>query len=165
MSAAETVVGVSSCRFRLVDFLVRMWLLKAFERFIAILIEHFAGAFPLWLAPEQVRVLPITDRALDYGKQVRSACAAKGLRVTLDERGEKIGAKIRDAQLQKVPYMLVTGDREAAEGTVSVRSRSSGDLGPRSVEEFVRAALDEIARKDAGVKPTVQIETAQATEA
>jgi threonyl-tRNA synthetase len=116
----------------------------SFERFIAILIEHFAGAFPLWLAPEQVRVLPITDRALDYGKQVRSACAAKGLRVTLDERGEKIGAKIRDAQLQKVPYMLVLGDREAAEGTVAVRSRKEGDLGARPLQDFLDRAADEV---------------------
>jgi threonyl-tRNA synthetase len=85
--------------------------------------------------------------------------------VELDDRQEKIGYKIREAQLQKVPYMLVTGDREAADGTVSVRSRASGDLGPRSVDEFVRAALEEVARKDAGVKPTVQMETAQTTEA
>jgi threonyl-tRNA synthetase len=137
----------------------------SFERFIALLIEHFAGAWPLWLAPVQAIVLPISDRHLAYARSVTDRLASAGLRVELDDRQEKIGYKIREAQLQKVPYMLVTGDREAAEGTVSVRSRSLGDLGPRSVDEFVRAALDEIARKDAGVKPTVQIETAQATEA
>ena len=137
----------------------------SFERFIALLIEHFAGAWPLWLAPVQAVVLPISDRHLAYARSVTDRLASAGLRVELDDRQEKIGYKIREAQLQKVPYMLVTGDREAAEGTVSVRSRSSGDLGPRSVDEFMRAALDEIARKDSGIKPTVQMETAQATEA
>jgi threonyl-tRNA synthetase len=137
----------------------------SFERFIALLIEHFAGAWPLWLAPVQAVVLPISDRHLPYARSVTDHLASAGLRVELDDRQEKIGYKIREAQLQKVPYMLVAGDREAADGTVSVRSRSSGDLGPRSVDGFVRAALDEIARKDSGVKPTVQIETAQATEA
>jgi threonyl-tRNA synthetase len=137
----------------------------SFERFIALLIEHFAGAWPLWLAPVQAVVLPISDRHLAYARSVTDRLASAGLRVELDDRQEKIGYKIREAQLQKVPYMLVTGDREAAEGTVSVRSRSSGDLGPRSVDEFVRDALDEIGRKDSGVKPTVPIETAQATEA
>jgi threonyl-tRNA synthetase len=121
----------------------------SFERFIAILIEHYGGAFPLWLAPEQVRVLPITDRAVEYGKQVREACAAKGLRVTLDERGEKIGAKIRDAQLQKIPYMLVVGDREAAEGTVAVRSRKEGDLGARPLQDFLERAADEVRSRKA----------------
>jgi threonyl-tRNA synthetase len=119
----------------------------SFERFIAILIEHFAGAFPLWLAPEQVRVLPITDRALDYGKQVREACAGQGLRATLDERGEKIGAKIRDAQLQKVPYMLVLGDREAAAGTVAVRSRKQGDLGAIPLQDFLARATEDVRRR------------------
>jgi threonyl-tRNA synthetase len=124
----------------------------SFERFLALLIEHFAGAWPLWLAPVQAVVLPISDRHLEYGRSVRDQLAASGLRVELDERQEKIGYKIREAQLQKVPYMLVTGDREAAEGTVSVRSRSAGDLGPKGVTEFVSAAIAEIARKDAATK-------------
>ena len=102
----------------------------SFERFIAILIEHYAGAFPLWLAPVQAVVLPISDRHLAYAASVRDQLKAGGLRADLDERQEKIGYKIREAQLQKIPYMLVVGDREAAEGTVSVRSRSGGDLGP-----------------------------------
>ena len=114
------------------------------ERFIALLIEHFAGAFPLWLAPVQAVVLPISDRHLAYAAGVRDRLAAAGLRVELDERQEKIGYKIREAQLQKVPYMLVTGDREAAEGTVSVRSRAAGDLGARPVDGFIADALDEI---------------------
>ena len=120
------------------------------ERFVAILIEHYAGAWPLWLAPLQAIVLPISDRHLDYARQVHNRLAAAGLRVELDERQEKIGYKIREAQLQKVPYMLVTGDREAAEGTVSVRNRSAGDLGARTVDAFLTDALDEVARKELG---------------
>src|SRR3954470_518841 len=119
----------------------------SFERFIAILIEHYAGAFPLWLAPVQVQVMPIADRHAAYAETVRARLAAAGLRAELDDRQEKIGYKIREAQLQKIPYMLVTGDREAADGTVSVRSRTGGDLGARSVDEFVGQALAEIAAK------------------
>jgi threonyl-tRNA synthetase len=122
----------------------------SFERFIAMLIEHFAGAWPLWLAPVQVVVLPISDRHLDHARRVRDQIAAGGLRVELDDRHEKIGFKIREAQLQKIPYMLVTGDREAAEHTVSVRSRSAGDLGARTVDAFIADALDEVRRKDPG---------------
>ncbi|HKC80829.1 MAG TPA: threonine--tRNA ligase, partial [Gemmatimonadaceae bacterium] len=122
----------------------------SFERFIAILIEHYTGAFPLWLAPVQAIVLPISDRHLEYAGRVRDRLTAAGLRVELDERQEKIGYKIREAQLQKVPYMLVTGDREAAEGTVSVRSRSAGDQGARTVEAFVAAAKEEILTKALG---------------
>ncbi len=119
----------------------------SFERFIAILIEHYAGAFPLWLAPVQATVLPIADRHLDYARAVRAKLAAAGLRVEVDERQEKIGYKIREAQLQKIPYMLVTGDREAAEQTVSVRSRTGGDQGSQSVDAFIAAAHAEIAAK------------------
>jgi len=119
----------------------------SFERFIAILIEHYAGAFPLWLAPIQATVLPIADRHLEYARSVRDSLKAAGLRVDLDERQEKIGYKIREAQLQKIPYMLVVGDREAAEGTVSVRTRTGGDQGPKSVNEFVALAQQEIERK------------------
>src|SRR6185436_14979196 len=103
----------------------------SFERFIAILIEHYAGAFPLWLAPVQAIVLPIADRHVPYASTVRDQLSAAGLRAELDERQEKIGYKIREAQLQKVPYMLVVGDREAADGTLSVRSRTAGDQGAR----------------------------------
>jgi threonyl-tRNA synthetase len=119
----------------------------SFERFIAILIEHFAGAWPLWLAPVQAIVLPLADRHLDYSRQVRDKLAAAGFRVEIDERVEKIGFKIREAQLQKVPYMLVIGDREAADGTVAVRSRSAGDLGSRPVNDFLATALEEIRTK------------------
>jgi threonyl-tRNA synthetase len=120
----------------------------SFERFIALLIEHYAGAFPMWLAPVQAIVLPIADRHLDYARTVRDRLAA-GLRVELDDRQEKIGYKIREAQLQKIPYMLVVGDREAAEGTVSVRSRSAGDQGSRRLEEFVEQATQEIRARGA----------------
>jgi len=119
----------------------------SFERFIGILIEHFAGAFPLWLAPIQVTVLPIADRQLEYAERVLEQVAAAGLRVTLDRRVEKIGYKIREAQLQKVPYMLVIGDREVAEGTVSVRTRAGGDQGGSPVDAFVTSARDEVARR------------------
>ena len=130
----------------------------SFERFIAILIEHFAGAWPLWLAPVQAIVLPISDRHREYASQVRDQLAAAGLRVELDHRQEKIGYKIREAQLQKVPYMLVTGDREAAEGTVAVRSRSQGDQGSRAVGAFIAGALEEIRRKGAGAPPEAAAE-------
>src|SRR5204862_289909 len=105
-------------------------IIGSFERFIAILIEHYAGAFPLWLAPLQAIVLPISDRHLDYARSVRDGLKAAGLRVDLDDRQEKIGYKIREAQLQKVPYMLVVGDRESAEHTVSVRARARGPEAP-----------------------------------
>jgi threonyl-tRNA synthetase len=127
----------------------------SFERFIALLIEHFAGAWPLWLAPVQVVVLPIADRHLEYGREVRDRLVGACFRVELDERQEKIGYKIREAQLQKVPYMLVTGDREAADGTVSVRSRLGGDLGARAVDAFIADALDEVRRKDLGAPAPV----------
>jgi threonyl-tRNA synthetase len=119
----------------------------SFERFIAILVEHYAGAFPLWLAPEQVRILPITDRINAYGETVRTQCAAAGFRATLDDRSEKIGAKIRDAQVMKVPYMLVLGDREAKDGTVAVRSRRGGDEGALSIVAFLEKAQTLIASK------------------
>ena len=117
------------------------------ERFIAILIEHFAGAFPLWLAPVQAIVLPIADRHVEYAAGVRAQLTEAGLRVDLDARQEKINYKIREAQLQKVPYMLVIGDREAADGAVAVRSRSKGDLGARPVGQFMADALAEVAAK------------------
>src|SRR5499427_8191409 len=115
-------------------------ILGSFERFIAILIEHFAGAFPLWLAPVQAVVLPISDRHLAYGQSVLDELRRAGLRAELDDRQEKIGFKIREAQLQKIPYMLVVGDRESAEGTVSARARAAGDLGPSRVSDFIAKA-------------------------
>ncbi|HZM58770.1 MAG TPA: threonine--tRNA ligase [Vicinamibacterales bacterium] len=126
------------------------------ERFVALMIEHFAGAWPLWLAPVQAVVMPISDRHRDYAAGVRDRLAAAGLRVELDDRQEKIGYKIREAQLQKIPYMLVAGDREAAEGAVSVRSRSAGDLGSRALDVFIADALEEIRSKRMTGPPPVE---------
>jgi threonyl-tRNA synthetase len=125
----------------------------SFERFIALLIEHFAGAWPLWLAPVQAVILPISDRHRDYAVGVQNRLAAAGVRVELDDRQEKINYKIREAQLQKVPYMLVAGDRESSEGTIAVRSRSGGDLGARPVDAFIADALEEIRRKSRHEEP------------
>jgi threonyl-tRNA synthetase len=119
----------------------------SFERFIAILIEHYAGAFPLWLAPVQAIVLPISDRHLAYGVSVRDQLKAAGLRVLLDERHDTIGYKIREAQLQKIPYMLVTGDRESGDGTVSVRTRAGGDQGAITISSFIASTRAEIASR------------------
>ncbi len=119
----------------------------SFERFIGILIEHFAGAFPLWMAPLQVTVLPIADRHADYARQVLARLQAVGLRATVDDRQEKVNYKIREAQLQKIPYMLVVGDKEAAEGQVAVRSRARGDQGATPLDTFVTEALAEVAEK------------------
>ena len=128
----------------------------SFERFIGILIEHYAGAFPLWLAPVQAMVLPISDRHLEYAQQVHAQLKAVGLRADLDERQEKIGYKIREAQLQKIPYMLVVGDREAAEGTVSVRTRTGGDQGAVTVAAFIDRARAEVASRGRNVADPVQ---------
>ena len=117
------------------------------ERFIAILVEHFAGAFPLWLAPVQAIVLPIADRHFDYAREVVAALGTAGLRADLDDRQEKVNYKIREAQLQKIPYMLVVGDRESADRAVAVRSRAKGDLGARPLEQFVTDALAEVRAK------------------
>jgi threonyl-tRNA synthetase len=119
----------------------------SFERFMALLLENYAGSFPLWIAPVQAAVLPIADRHAPYAGGIRDRLAAAGLRAELDDRQEKIGYKIREAQLQKVPYMLVVGDREMADGTVSVRSRAAGDRGPSTVDAFIEAALAEVRRK------------------
>jgi threonyl-tRNA synthetase len=119
-------------------------ILGSLERFMGILIEHCAGAFPTWLAPVQVAVLPITDRAHDYARSIRDRALELGIRVELDLRNEKVNAKIRDAQLSKVPYMLVLGDREAAAGTLSVRHRHRGDLGAQSLDGFFDGLVQEI---------------------
>ena len=116
----------------------------SFERFLAMLIEHYAGAWPLWLAPTQAIILPISDRHLTYAKKIRDILTVADLRVELDDRKEKIGYKIREAQLQKVPYMLVVGDRETEDNAVAVRSRLTGDLGAVTVTDFVDKALEEI---------------------
>ena len=119
----------------------------SFERFIALLIEHYAGAFPLWLAPVQAIIVPIADRHRDYAETVATRLREARLRVEVDARQEKMGYKIREAQLRKMPYMLVTGDREAADNSVAVRHRTDGDLGARAVDDFIASALDEVRRR------------------
>jgi threonyl-tRNA synthetase len=114
------------------------------ERFMGILIEHFAGAFPLWLAPEQMRVMPVSERFTDYGKRVEAQLREAGFRVTGDYRPEKIGYKIREAQVEKIPYMLVVGDKEQTAGTVAVRDRVEGDLGALPVAEVIRRLNEEV---------------------
>ena len=117
------------------------------ERFIGILIENYAGAFPAWLAPCQVRILPITDKQHDYAQKLYDKMFDMGLRVHMDDRNEKIGYKIREAQMQKVPYMLVIGDKEVEEGTVAVRRRGEGDIGAMKQDEFIAMLQKEIAEK------------------
>lgn len=118
------------------------------ERFIGILIEHFAGAFPTWLAPVQVKVLPISDKYMEYGEKVRAALEEAGIRTEIDTRAEKIGYKIREARLQKIPYMLVVGAKEEEEGTVSVRSRFQGDEGAKTLDAFITDILVEIKNRE-----------------
>lgn len=118
-------------------YMVHRALLGSIERFFGILIEHYAGAFPLWLAPEQVRILPISDKALDYAKRIQGELKAAGFRVDVDSSAEKLGAKIREATLMKVPYQVVVGPRDEANGTISVRSRAEGDLGAMQLSAFI----------------------------
>ncbi len=117
------------------------------ERFIGILIEHFAGAFPVWLAPVQVKLLPIADRHLDYIYEVKKALEAKGIRCEVDDRNEKIGYKIREAQVNKVPYMVIVGDKDVEAGTVAIRSRKDGDLGAMTSAEFVDFMVEKVTSK------------------
>ena len=117
------------------------------ERFIGILIENYAGAFPAWLSPEQVRIMPITDKFADYGKQVEVALNKAGFRVHLDDRNEKVGYKIREAQVKKIPYMLIVGEKEVADGTVAVRSRNGGDMGAMKLADFIAKLAKEVAEK------------------
>lgn len=118
------------------------------ERFIGILIEHFAGAFPTWLAPVQVKVLPISDKYMEYGKKVLEELNEAGIRAEIDQRAEKIGYKIREAQMQKIPYMLVVGAKEEESGVVSVRSRFAGDEGQKNLADFIAAVKEEIEKKE-----------------
>ena len=117
------------------------------ERFIGVITEHLAGAFPLWLTPVQVKVLPVTERAHDYATQIAAKLDAAGVRVENDLRSEKLGYKIREAQMQKIPYMLVVGDRDMENGTVSVRTRKGDDLGAMTPDAFLSKCLMEVATK------------------
>lgn len=112
-----------------------------------ILIEHFAGAFPLWLAPEQVRVLPVSEKFVEYAELVREQFVQKGLRVSVDDSNESLGKKIRNSELMKVPYTLVVGEKEASEGTVAVRKYGKGDLGTKMIDDVVTTLLDSISKR------------------
>lgn len=129
-------------------YIIHRTSIGCYERTLALLIEKYAGAFPMWLAPTQVKILPIADRHLDYAYDLKKQFEAKGVRVELDDRNEKIGYKIREARLQKVPYMLIIGDSEVEQGAVSVRRRGEdGDLGAMPAEDFIKLAVEEIETK------------------
>ncbi len=119
-------------------------LFGSFERFIGILTEHYAGAFPTWLSPVQVRLLPIADSHKEYANKVAEELEKSGVRVEIDERQEKIGYKIREAQLQKIPYMLILGDKEVEANAVGVRSRAEGDIGQIEIDEFISKVKKEV---------------------
>ena len=128
-------------------YIIHRTSLGCYERTLAYMLEHFAGALPLWLSPEQVRILPLSENLADKAKETEAQLTAAGLRVSCDLRSEKIGYKIREAQLEKIPYMLVIGNKEVENGTVSVRSRKQADLGSMPLDEFIRLALDEVESK------------------
>ncbi len=128
-------------------FMVHRALLGSIERFFGVLIEHYAGAFPIWLAPVQVKVLPISEKHLEYAGKVYQELREAGLRAELDESNESVGKKIREAEMQKIPYMLVVGDKEKEAGTVAVRSRAKDDLGTMDVKKFIKLIRDEINAK------------------
>ena len=121
--------------------------LGSVERFIGVITEHFAGAFPTWLAPKQVVILPITDRAKEYGEQILARLNALGIRADIDNRNEKIGYKLREHKLMKVPYALVIGDKEVADGSITVNSYKKGDLGTKALDDFIAELTDEISSR------------------
>ncbi len=132
---------------RVTPYIIHRTSLGCYERTLALLLEKYAGALPMWMAPEQVRLMPIGDDQLDYAKGIADKLGALGMRVTVDDRNEKIGYKIRAAQMEKIPYMLVIGEKEMTDGTVSVRSRKKGDMGLMSAEDFVAFARSEVDNK------------------
>ncbi len=132
---------------RVTPYIIHRTSLGCYERTLALLLEKYAGALPMWIAPEQVRLMPIGDDQLDYAKGIAARLTALGMRVSVDDRNEKVGYKIRAAQLEKIPYMLVIGEKEMADGTVSVRSRKKGDMGLMSSEDFVMFAKSEVDNK------------------
>jgi threonyl-tRNA synthetase len=140
-----TYVGADNATHR--PIMIHRALLGSIERFFGILIEHYAGSFPAWLAPVQAKILPVSQKFADYGQEVTARMKAAGLRVVLDDDSEKLGYRIRRAELEKVPYTIVVGGREAEAGTVGVRQRRGGDLGSMSVEDFIARVKSEIASK------------------
>lgn len=128
-------------------YIIHRTSIGCYERTLALLIEKYAGAFPMWLAPTQVKILPIADRHLDYAYKIKQALEAHGMRIEVDDRSEKVGYKIREAQLEKVPYMIVVGDKDIENDCISVRSRKLGDLGSMKLQEFIDKAVEEIETK------------------
>jgi threonyl-tRNA synthetase len=133
---------------RQVPVMLHRAILGSFERFIGILIEHYEGAFPTWLAPEQAIILNITDNQAQYSQKVAETLKNNGFRVNCDLRNEKIGFKIREHTLQRIPYLLVVGNKEVEDNTVAVRTRSGVDLGVMSIDDFVTLLSDDIAKKN-----------------
>ncbi len=132
-------------------FMVHRAIMGSLERFFGTLIEHYGGAFPLWLSPEHARIIPVSEKFLEYGEKVKGILLEKGLRVTVDDRNEKVGYKIREAQIQKIPYMLIVGEREVQAENISVRNRYEGDLGSMEIEKFYEIVKNFIDKKS--VKP------------
>jgi len=129
-------------------YIIHRTSIGCYERTLALLIEKYAGAFPLWLAPEQVRILPVSEKFSGYAKQVEEKLKLNGFRAETDTRPEKIGYKIREAQLEKIPYMLIVGEKEEAANEVSVRQRGQGDIGATKLDEFIGKALSQVATKE-----------------
>ena len=128
-------------------YIIHRTSLGCFERTLAYMLEKYAGALPLWLSPEQVRILPITDRAKEYGESISAKLEEMGIRTSVDNRNEKIGYKIRQAQLEKIPYFFIVGDKEVDEGTVALRSRKEGDLGAVALDAAISRIITENATK------------------
>ena len=129
-------------------YIIHRTSIGCYERTLALLIEKYAGAFPTWLAPVQVKYMPIADRHLDFAYEVKKKLEARGIwRIEVDDRSEKLGFKLREAQLEKVPYMIVIGDKDVESNAVSVRSRKQGDMGSMSVDDFVNMIVEEVETK------------------
>ena len=140
-----TYIGADGQEHR--PYMIHRALLGAWERFFGLLIEHYAGAFPLWLAPVQVKIVPIADRHIGHARKVEKKMKAKGIRVEVDDRSERMNQKIRQAQLEKIPYMVVIGDKEMADNTVSVRTRGGEQLPVRPLADFLETVVREIGDK------------------
>ena len=124
-------------------FVIHRSSIGCYERTLALLIEKYAGAFPLWICPEQVRIMSLTDRTIDYAEEIAASLRQAGVRANTDIRSEKIGYKIREAQMEKIPYMIIVGDKEKEEKTLSVRHRKDGDIGSFSLKDFTAKVVEE----------------------
>ena len=132
-------------------YIIHRTSLGCYERTLALIIEKYAGAFPTWLAPIQVKVLPISEKFADYAAEINRTLVDRGIRSELDDRAEKIGYKIREAQLEKIPYMIVVGEKEQAEKTVSIRSRKEGDLGSMPLSAFIEKVEEQVRTKELNI--------------